>query len=453
VKKKVLFPILALVLALALAIPMAIPVAASPATVLLTPSWNKTTGTEVNPTAGGLGNATKPWDDMTSWVSWTAAVWNGTNPSLVSVRNIPNFESSWTWMHWSHERPDWTQHTDRWLHTQVSIPASWYVQAVQLVHVRNSTPTVLYDIPINDDLYVYVDQTYVAGGGTAAANTTLGSTVDVDFLLGYPTPPDPDGDDSEGWPDPYFKAAVGFGRPVDLPEVDWYIPGGFGLPPEFFTPGIHDIHVLVEEFRDSGGIGHLGFEIEYDIVSIDITKEADSTSVNEGDTISYNYSVHNDGDVSLGPPIVTDSLGILVSPVLDSHPFNIGDTNDNNEFDPCETWNFTANYTVPWFYDCYTVENTANASAWYDVDVFEVTDESDLVEVDIVRNPAIEVRKSGPTDVYFQSVNAEYTYEVENVGDCGLLNVVLSDDMTSPEYVSGDDGDDGKMIPGVGQLG
>jgi len=181
-------------------------------------------------------------------------------------------------------------------------------------------------------------------------------------------------------------------------------------------------------------------------LGIEITKEADRENAHEGDIISYNYSVHNNGNVPLTAPTVIDSLGITINPVLDGHTYNIGDDNDDGVFDCCETWNFTADYTVEWFYDCYTVENTANASASYEAIV--VTNESNLVAVNIERNPAIEVRKSGLTNAYFQSVNAPYTYEVENVGDCGLLNVVLSDDMTSPVYVSGDTGDADVMIPG-----
>jgi uncharacterized repeat protein (TIGR01451 family) len=50
--------------------------------------------------------------------------------------------------------------------------------------------------------------------------------------------------------------------------------------------------------------------------SIEITKEADREYAYEGDTINYLYRVHNNGIISLGPVVVTDSLPIAVSPVL-----------------------------------------------------------------------------------------------------------------------------------------
>jgi len=171
-------------------------------------------------------------------------------------------------------------------------------------------------------------------------------------------------------------------------------------------------------------------------LSLELTKSGPECA-HEGDIITYNYSVHNDGDVPLTALTVVDSLGISVNHVTDS-TYNVGDTNHDWVFDPCETWNFTASYHVP-TPQVPDVENEATATAEYYGS--EVSD-TDTWSVDIF-HPSIEVTKSGPEGGWFQSVEAEYDYDVHNSGDCSLTSVSVTDDLAgTATYVSGDDGND-----------
>ena len=109
--------------------------------------------------------------------------------------------------------------------------------------------------------------------------------------------------------------------------------------------------------------------------SIDIVKSGPHFAY-EGDAITYEYAVHNDGDAPLDPVTVVDSLGIVVNPVM-NNGYNIGDINKDGILDPCETWIFTADYSIPQGCDNPLV-NTATATGYYgdvpaiDTDSWEV---------------------------------------------------------------------------------
>lgn len=425
VKKKVLFPIMALVLALGLWIPMAAPVGA--ATTTLYPVWEVTNNTMVDST---IGTAT-PWTDA-GWGGWNSSAWPGPSNGIYGDI-IPYWVVNDTWMDWLHGGTEWTQYTHMWFRTTVNIPTSWVVTSVNLTYKYNENI-----LPINDALYVYVDGTYCAAGGTATDPV-------VAPLIPAP-PPDPI---------PYgtFVTALG----VDFttaPETGWYLNDGLSLPASLFTPGNHDIHVLAEEMDISGGLGHMVFKVEYEIASIDLTKFGPECA-HEGDIITYNYSVHNNGTVPLDPPVVTDNLSITVIPVTDS-VHNVGDTDNYGVFDPCETWNFTASYAVPSegdldYADPLVNEATATAGLYDIIDLGDtnpqgVVSDTDTWSVDIF-HPSIEVTKSGPEGGYFQSIEAEYDYEVHNDGDCSLTSVSVTDDLAgSATYVSGDN-DNGLLDP------
>jgi hypothetical protein len=192
-------------------------------------------------------------------------------------------------------------------------------------------------------------------------------------------------------------------------------------------------------------------EIEYEeggvqeVPGIQLVKTGNDTA-HEGDVITYFYKGNNTGEISFwgGNVTIIDSLGITVVPVLESDGNVTGDTDKNGWLDPGEEWLFTSEYTVP----CFTagpVENTGNITATFgdDEEVWAIDDWS----VEILHNPDIEVTKTGPTGAYFESVGATYTYEVTNEGDCSL-DVTLTDDMVTPEFISGDTNDNGYLDPG-----
>jgi len=437
VKKKVLFPIMALVLALSLALPMTAIVSASPATmtvvsdntsVLITRVYNKALGVStLVDLSSSPPNAVKAWEPAPYFATYpdeppeaTGSTWdNGVGWFEDNVS-----AADWIWeTHLAEGPKDYDLSDDLY-----DADAARYGRVVQFETTFN-----IPGIPTSATLHIAADNGYEAWVNTGTHYMSPTATV------GWET-----SNLTEAWlTTSGWDTAVGHHNVVvDLQsgsntlyvmagnEYFWGDDTGNFDNPTVSTWGEGDY----EQHNPGAVIFQL--DVEYDIASIEISKTADREYAHEGDIITYNYSVHNNGDVPLGPPIVTDNLSILVSPVLDGHPFNIGDTNDDNVFDPCETWNFTANYTVPWFYDCYTVENTANASAWYGVDVFEVTDESNLVVVDIVRNPDIELTKEGPDSGYFQTFDADYFYSLNNTGDCSL-NVTLAIDVRFLDVVPG----------------
>jgi hypothetical protein len=253
--KKLAILILACLLAVALMIPVATPaMAASTATFGDKPSdWEKTENRIVENTSTGLGSATA-WTDDGAWGGWTTPAWDGPSNGIYG-NPISYWVENDTWIMWSNVGDDWETHTDQWFRTTFDIPGNWSVTAVELLYKYSETM-----IPVNDDLYVYVDDNYVAAGGTAGVPSVQAQVGQV--------PPTPTYGSNT------FVPAV---DPFDFgvaPETGWYlnyIDGGLNLPPELFTPGPHDIHVLGEEFDVSGGLGHLIIKITYDVTKINTT--------------------------------------------------------------------------------------------------------------------------------------------------------------------------------------
>jgi len=185
------------------------------------------------------------------------------------------------------------------------------------------------------------------------------------------------------------------------------------------------------------------FEVEItyrQVPSIAIEKSGPDYA-HEGDTITYTYTVTNDGDFPLSDVTVTDSLGMAAKPVLDSHIHNIGDTNDNGLLDLDETWTFTARYTVP--APCAgPVMNEATATGEYEGE--RVTD-TDSWSVDIL-HPSITVVKSADKEFAASGDTVTYHYTVTNTGDCDLYNVLLEDDVLGTIQLSGLENLDGDGV-------
>jgi len=223
---------------------------------------------------------------------------------------------------------------------------------------------------------------------------------------------------------------------------------------QFTVTGIGIAKVAVEFVGDQSvdsGVGWDNLDFEIENPSLDLTKTADPTSAYEDNTITYTYEVENDGNVVLTAPTVTDttdSTPLTVNPVLVS-TFNVGDDSpQDGKFDPGETWVFTASYPVPWF-TAGPVVNDAEATASYGDT--EVSD-TDFVSVPILHNPDIEIVKVGPGYMgYFESVEATYTYTVTTgEGDCALDITSILDDQfgdLSDDFVGGDTDGDGYLSP------
>jgi len=234
--KKFLFALLALVLAIGLAIPMA-GVAAAPITVTtyLDPAWEKTTNGYVDTT---LVSTAKPVTD--AYWSWTADVWNG--PALDVLGNPFILPAADYWAKWPHNSADWSgNYTHFWFKTDVNISSSQLV-SVKLVDKYNHSI-----LSINDDLYVFVNGSMAASGGTAGVSWVN------NMLPGHPTPPTG------------FVPAFDPYSPSGPPGTLWYINGGLPVPNSVFTNGLNSVAVLTEDFAGGGGLSHPVFEVTYTV--------------------------------------------------------------------------------------------------------------------------------------------------------------------------------------------
>jgi len=205
----------------------------------------------VENTSNGLLTAAA-WTDS-SWGTWVQPVWSGPATSFLGTA-IPGWVVNDTWNQWANEGTNWLQHSDQWFRTSVNIPANWLVTSAQITYKKDNNY-----LPINDDLYVFVDTTYAAGGGTAGVGWVQG-------MLGGQIPPNP----SVGSFVPAIADFIPYASSngAIAPETWWYLSSGLSLPASLFTAGSHDIHVLGEEFDAGGGMGHLVINITYDLVTL-----------------------------------------------------------------------------------------------------------------------------------------------------------------------------------------
>jgi uncharacterized repeat protein (TIGR01451 family) len=89
---------------------------------------------------------------------------------------------------------------------------------------------------------------------------------------------------------------------------------------------------------------------------VNTSVQADRTSANIGDTITYHYFITNNGGVELFNVTVTDNVAGVAT-------LQSGDTNHDNNFNPGETWIFTASHVL----------SAADPSPLVDTATFSVT--------------------------------------------------------------------------------
>ncbi|KXN97874.1 hypothetical protein LS48_14460 [Aequorivita aquimaris] len=171
------------------------------------------------------------------------------------------------------------------------------------------------------------------------------------------------------------------------------------------------------------------------------------------ETISYTFTVTNEGNVSLSFVEVTDPLiATITGPT--------GDTDGDGELDVTETWIYTGTYAITQDdIDAGEVVNQASAKANDPMGnvVSDLSDESSVLEddptiVDLCQDPAIAIVKTGIFNDENQNDCADvdetisYTFTVTNEGNVSLSNVVVTDPLiatiTGP---TGDTDGDGEL--------
>ncbi len=172
------------------------------------------------------------------------------------------------------------------------------------------------------------------------------------------------------------------------------------------------------------------------------------------DTITYTFTVTNEGNVSLSGITVTDPLLQAPNPVVDI-VFQGGDTDGDGKLDVTETWIYTAtSYTITQDdIDAGEVVNQATAtgtapdqSTVSDLSGSEI-DNDDQTVVELCQEPAIAIVKTGIfndenqnncTDV---DETISYTFTVTNEGNVSLSSIVVDDPLLGGPIAGPDSGD------------
>ncbi|KXN97825.1 hypothetical protein LS48_14695, partial [Aequorivita aquimaris] len=159
------------------------------------------------------------------------------------------------------------------------------------------------------------------------------------------------------------------------------------------------------------------------------------------DTITYTFTVTNEGNVSLSGITVTDPLLEAPNPVV-AIVFQGGDTDNDGELDVTETWTYTAtSYAITQDdIDAGEVVNQATAtgtapdqSTVSDLSGTEITNDDQTV-VELCQNPDIAIVKTG----VFNDVDGNqcadagvdtitYTFTVTNEGNVSLSGITVTD--------------------------
>src|SRR5690554_3798182 len=164
-----------------------------------------------------------------------------------------------------------------------------------------------------------------------------------------------------------------------------------------------------------------------------------------GETITYTFTVTNEGNVSLSNVTVTDPLiAVITGPT--------GDTNNDGILDVTETWVYTGTYTITQAdIDAGQVTNLATATG-IAPDQSTVSDLSgttiendDPTVIELCQDPAIAIVKTG----IFNDENGNecsdvgetitYTFTVTNEGNVSLSNVTVTDPLIA--VITGPTGD------------
>ncbi|MDC7999751.1 gliding motility-associated C-terminal domain-containing protein, partial [Aequorivita todarodis] len=171
------------------------------------------------------------------------------------------------------------------------------------------------------------------------------------------------------------------------------------------------------------------------------------------ETISYTFTVTNEGNVSLSNISVTD-------PMIATINGPTGDTDGDGELDVTETWTYTGTYTITQGdIDAGQVTNqaTAEGTAPDATVVSDLSDESSVIEddptvIELCQNPVIAIVKTGIFNDENQNGCSDidetisYTFTVTNEGNVSLSNVSVTDPMIATiNGPTGDTDGDGEL--------
>jgi uncharacterized repeat protein (TIGR01451 family) len=186
---------------------------------------------------------------------------------------------------------------------------------------------------------------------------------------------------------------------------------------------------LVNTAAAAGTYAGAGTIIAWTTASVDILRPAiainktpDRAQTHDGDTITYNYTITNPGNMPISNILVTDDKA---GNITYEDGYQSGDTNGDEILDVDETWVFTATYNVT-SNDTSPLVNTAAVSG---TDALSrlVESEEDTASVDILR-PAIAITKTADRAQAHDGDTVTYNYTITNPGNTPLSNILVTDD-------------------------
>ncbi|TGR28918.1 hypothetical protein EN845_11145 [Mesorhizobium sp. M8A.F.Ca.ET.202.01.1.1] len=172
---------------------------------------------------------------------------------------------------------------------------------------------------------------------------------------------------------------------------------------------------------DAPGIG-------IDKVTVDGSAIGDGLQVLSGDTITWQYTVSNTGNVALSNIVVTDDHNdVVVTPVL-SGGFNVGDTNQDGKLDTTEHWSFIGTSidkaVIGDYANTGTVTGSAGAVTVTDSDGSSYFGADPEIKIDKV---TVDDGVKGDTLTILTNEPISWEYTVTNIGNVALSGITVTD--------------------------
>jgi uncharacterized repeat protein (TIGR01451 family) len=179
-------------------------------------------------------------------------------------------------------------------------------------------------------------------------------------------------------------------------------------------------------------------DIEIDKVTVYDTEAGDGISVLSGESITWRYTVTNDGNVALANVAVTDDEGVTPT-------YLSGDDDSDGLLDLDEAWIFEATgYAVAGAYD-----NVGTATGTYGGQSVSDDDPSSYFGADpqiMIDKVTVDETLAGDGISVLSGESIAWRYTVTNAGNVALSDVTVTDDQgVMPVLVSGDLNTDGLL--------
>ncbi|WP_215226545.1 DUF7507 domain-containing protein, partial [Echinicola shivajiensis] len=197
--------------------------------------------------------------------------------------------------------------------------------------------------------------------------------------------------------------------------------------------GLGDTNVSWIATDECGNTANYDFVVTVYAPNINIEKTVDQTSISAPGTLTYTITVTNTGNQSLTGVSVTDDFAGGAN-------FVGGDTDNDNQLDLNESWQYSATYAVTQE-DIDAGDDLVNTAV---VSSNETDDASADATTTIDQTPGIAIEKVVDVDEINAPTTLNYTITVTNTGNVSLTNISVTDAFANgASYVSGDeDGDD-----------